>query len=219
MSHSMHRVGDEKNLWNDFTIVVRPERGYNNLGSRPKLQMILRELHNCKAVNITAARGEKYKGNIYMTTIDEIIDGIEEGKSLFATFDNQENLERFLQFLIEKDFGFSIVVQGVLERVEESLRRVGLTVHTTNHSLGIWGKKENMAHKSILEITTMCGHGMVSPYLVEEVIEKVKNGKTSVHEGAVVLSKQCLCGIFNTTRAEALIERLTQNEEDCKDEE
>lgn len=208
MSHSLHRLGNRENLGNDFTIVVRPERGYNDLGSREKLQAILRELHNCKAVNISAARGAKFKGNIYMTSIEEIIDGVEEGKSLFATFDCQENLENFLRFLVERDFGFSIVVQGSFEKVEESLKRVGLRVHTTNHSLGIWGKTEKLPDKHVLEITTMCGHGMVSPYLVEEVITKVKSGEMSLHEGAVILSKPCLCGIFNTTRAEELMSFL-----------
>lgn len=208
MSHSLHRLGNEENLQCDFTIVVRPEKGYNNLGSKTKLQEILRELYKCKAVNITAARGKQYKGNIYMTTIDEIIEGIEEGKSLFAAFDNQKNLEQFIRFLIERDYGFSVVIQGLFEKVEESLKRVGLTVHTTNHSLGVWGKTESLPHKSILEITTMCGHGMVSPYLVEEVIEKVKDKEITVHEGAIILSKPCICGIFNTTRAEALIQNL-----------
>ena len=208
MSHALHRMGTPENLQNDYTIIVRPERGYNDAGSREKQQKVLKALSDCHAVNITAARGEKYKGNIYEPSIQSIIDDVGEGQSVFAAFDNQENLEAFLRFLVKGDFGLSVVVQGLCEKVNESLARVGLKQHTTNHSLGIWGKTSRLHDKSILEITTMCGHGIVSPYLAMDCIAKVKSGKMTVHEAAVVLSKPCICGIFNTSRAEELIKRM-----------
>ena len=202
-------MGTRENLQGDFTIVVRPERGYNNVGSRSALQRVLRAMFDCRAVNITAARGENFKGNIYMCDIDDIVDGVKEGATVFCTFDCQENLEDFLRFMIEGDFGLSLVVQGSCERVQESLDRVGLKAHTTNHSLGVWGKTEKLHPREILEITTMCGHGILSPYLVHDVIERIKRGEIDRHEGSVILSKPCLCGIFNTTRAEQLLAALT----------
>jgi hypothetical protein len=201
-------MGTKENLQNDYTIIVRPERGYNNIGSRPALQTILRGIYDTGAVNITSARGDKYKGNIHICSIDDIIDGVKEGHSIFAAYDSDENLEKFLRFVIDGDFGLSIVVQGLCENVEKILKRVGLKVHTINHSIGIWGKTERLPSNHILEITTMCGHGIVSPYLVENVIERLKNGEITSREGAIELSKPCVCGIFNTTRAENLLNEM-----------
>lgn len=208
MSHALHRIGNKENLNNDYTIIVRPERGYNNIGSRPLLQAVLQALYDCKAINITSARGEKFKGNIYETTINEIIDGVKEGSSIFAAFDNKENLEQFLQYIIVKDYGLSIVVQGLYDNIKPILEKLGLKIHSTNHSIGIWGKTEMLHSKNILEITTMCGHGIVSPYLVQDVVERIRQKEISIHEGAVILSKPCICGIFNTTRAEYLLKML-----------
>lgn len=208
MSHSLHRAGTVGNLQNDFTIIVRPERGYNDIGSREKQQKVLQALYDCGACNITAARGEHFKGNIYETSIENIVEGVGEGQSVFAAFDDQGKLEEFLRFLIKEDFGLSVVVQGLCDRVNESLGRVGLKMHTTNHSLGVWGKTSLLHEEHILEITTMCGHGIVSPYLVMDCIEKVKAKKISAKEAAIILSKPCICGIFNPTRAEMLIDRL-----------
>lgn len=208
MSHSLHRMGTAENLQNDFTVIVRPERGYNDIGSREKQQKILRALYDCHACNITSARGDRYAGNIHETDIENIIEGVGEGQSVFAAFDSRENLEEFLQFLIKGDFGLSVVVQGPCDRVAESLEHVGLKLHTTNHSLGVWGKTSRLHAGNILEITTMCGHGIVSPWLAMQCIENVRAGKMTAHEAAVVLSKPCICGIFNTTRAEELIHRL-----------
>ncbi len=208
MSHSLHRIGDKENLKNDFVILVRPERGINGEGSSQKNREILQILENCKAINITSARGENYKGNIYECSLDEIMEGIKDGESIYAAFDNQKYLEEFLKIVIEKDFGLSIVVQGICDVVDEVLKKVGLKVHTANHSLGIWGKTEKLPAKNILEITTMCGHGVVSPFLTKKVIGDVKKGLLSSYDGAVMLSKCCICGIFNTTRAEELIKKM-----------
>jgi hypothetical protein len=201
-------MGTVENLQNDYTIIVRPERGYNNIGSREKQQKVLQALYDCHACNITAARGDKFSGNIYETDIVNIVDGVGEGQSVFAAFDSQENLENFLMFLIKEDFGLSVVVQGLCKNVNDSLSRVGLKQHTTNHSLGIWGKKSLLQDNHILEVTTMCGHGLVSPYLVMKCVDDVKSGHSTAHDAAVILSKVCICGIFNTTRAQELIEAL-----------
>jgi len=208
MTHSLHRIGNKENLQNDFTIIVRPERGINDKGSQVKTRAILKILKECHAVNITSARGENYKGNIYECNLDDIINGIEEGDSIYAAFDNQHNLELFLKSIIDKDYGLSVVVQGIYENVKKSLNKVGLKVHTTNHSLGIWGKTEMLPEKSILEITTMCGHGMIAPLLLKEVIKNIRKGSTTVDEGVKKLAKVCICGIFNTTRAKELIKKL-----------
>ena len=208
MSHALHRMGTVENLQHDFTVIVRPERGYNDVGSREKQQKVLRAMADCGAVDICSARGAGFQGNIYETSIENIIAGVGEGQSVFAAFDDQAKLENWLRFMKESDFGLSVVVQGLCENVTQSLDRVGLKLHTTNHSLGIWGRKERLPDRKVLEITTMCGHGIVSPYLVPYYLNEIKTGRMNVHEAAVELAKPCVCGIFNTTRAEELLTEM-----------
>ena len=49
----------------------------------------------------------------------------------------------------------------------------------------------------ILEITTMCGHAIISPYLVKHLSKQIKVGRISTEEASVEMAKQCACGIFN----------------------
>ncbi|GAJ11651.1 unnamed protein product, partial [marine sediment metagenome] len=67
---------------------------------------------------------------------------------------------------------------------------------------------EKLPAPEILEFTTMCGHGMISRYLVEDVIERVKEGAISAKEGSLEIGKQCCCGIYNPARGEKLLKAL-----------
>ena len=80
--------------------------------------------------------------------------------------------------------------------------------HTIEYSGGIWGKTEKLPAPEVLEFTTMCGHGMISRYLVEDVIKRVKAGTISAKEGSVEIGKQCCCGIYNPDRSEKLLKAL-----------
>jgi len=135
-------------------------------------------------------------------------DGIGDGMAPCVCCGNKEDFINILKEAIEADFGLSIVVQGVLEEVEDCLGRVGLKPHTVHHSLGIWGKIDKLPGKEVLEITTMCGHGMTSPNLVKKCIEEVISGKTTPREAARLLARPCICGIFNPSRAESLLTRI-----------
>jgi hypothetical protein len=83
-----------------------------------------------------------------------------------------------------------------------------LTPHTAALSLGIWGKTELLPERKKLDIHTMCGHAMVPVVLMDSVIAKVKQQKLTVEEAAVELTKPCVCGVFNPTRAAELLQRL-----------
>jgi len=114
-----------------------------------------------------------------------------------------------LRELKDRDIGVSIVVSGVHEDVEKLSLEVGLSPHTVEHSLGTHGKTERLPGENILEITTMCGHALVSPNLVVEMAEQIQRGKLTYHEAAVELSRICDCGIFNPGRAEKILRKMT----------
>jgi hypothetical protein len=46
---------------------------------------------------------------------------------------------------------------------------------------------------------------MVASKLVESFVEQIKSGKADSKKASIELTKQCVCGIFNPVRAEALL--------------
>jgi hypothetical protein len=216
MTHSLHREGTRENLASDFTIFCLPAVGFNDKGSGMKRWRFLEIALRNNAVNA----GQADIGNIVAHSPQELSnkvkerfekspgDGMGDGMSPCICYASKENFVRILKETIEADLGLCIVVQGVLEEVEECLRQVGLKPHTVHHSLGVWGKTEKLPGKEILEITTMCGHGMTPPNLVRKCIEDVISGRTTPREAAELLARPCICGIFNPSRAEALLQLI-----------
>lgn len=63
--------------------------------------------------------------------------------------------------------------------------------------------------EKILDITTMCGHAMVSSNLLAHLMKRIEAGKMSHAEAALEISRQCECGIFNPVRAERLLRQIS----------
>ena len=104
------------------------------------------------------------------------------------------------------EIGISIVVSGLIGEVFNIAKEIDLKPHTVFLSLGIHGNKELLPDEKVLEITTMCGHGLVATKLAETTMRKVKQGRLSADEGAKLLAQPCPCGIFNTDRCQNLLE-------------
>jgi len=79
-----------------------------------------------------------------------------------------------------------------------------------NYSLGFWGNKGRLPPKRILELTTMCGHGLISPNLVWHLGQKVSEG-LPVADAAREIAKCCVCDIVNCRRCELLLEEMAQD--------
>jgi len=101
--------------------------------------------------------------------------------------------------------GVSVVVSGLADRVEACARRAGLRRHTTEWSLGVFGRTDLLPDAHIMEITTMCGHGMVSAEWVRLKAQLIRRGNTTAEEGARELARSCVCGVFNLDRAAKLL--------------
>jgi len=54
----------------------------------------------------------------------------------------------------------------------------------------------------------MCGHGLVSRYLAEDMVHKIKENHLTVEEAAQRLGVNCVCGAFNTARAVEILGKL-----------
>jgi hypothetical protein len=97
------------------------------------------------------------------------------------------------------------MVSGLIDRVREISGELGIDPHMVNLSLGIHGRTDRLAPPDIREFTTMCGHGVVSPHLVKDMIRRVKTKKVSEWSGSVLLAEPCACGIYNPYRSAELL--------------
>ena len=112
----------------------------------------------------------------------------------------------------ELDKGMSVALTGPTGDILEMCRELDIKPHSINLSLDIWGKTDNLPSEEILELLTMCGHGLVSKNLVEETIERVKKGKMSPKRGAERIGHPCVCGIYNPERAEELLSKYVPDQ-------
>ena len=202
MTHTLHRRGTAESLSKDFVVMTLRAMGFNQDGYLPKCQEFLRIalLHN--PVNIAS----EMKGNIFEFPTDDII--AEANGDSFAVFDNPVDLTEFLKEVKEADLGLSVVVSGIFEKVDECFEKAGLKHHTANFSLGIWGKQDPLPDNDILEITTMCGHGMIPANLVGVLVNEIREGRRTPDVAARILAPNCSCGIYNPIRAAELLEAV-----------
>ena len=114
-------------------------------------------------------------------------------------------IREVLRCIREADEGISIIVSGLIDQVRDIGEEIGLDPHTINISLGILGNTDRLPPAELRQYTTMCGHGMVSPNLVRDVLRKVKTGKISAWDGSLALVAPCICGIVNPHRSEEML--------------
>jgi len=206
MTHSLHRLGTTKNLKNDLVLIVTPAKGINDQKAVPKLRKLLKIIKKYDPVHY----GDDRLGNKYMINTEEYLKKIQGITNIHAVFDDKKKVHRALKEIDNADLGLSVVLSGLFDEVKECCRGTRAEFHTVEHSLGIWGQTEKLPEEPILEITTMCGHGLISPSLVKVMVDNIKHHNLSSSEAAHNLAKLCLCGIFNTHRAERLLKLIAK---------
>lgn len=206
MTNTLHRQGDVESLKGDFVVFAHTAKGINKEGSGPKIQEFMRICLRHNPVNI----GDAKQGNIHQDDIDihRLISRQGDGAAAAAVFADMESLQKVIEDLVQADLGICINVSGLLEEVDSCCAKAGIKRHSVEHSLGFWGATDRLPERHILEIHTMCGHGMVSFNLIRKMIEQVKLRRLSPKKAAKILAKCCECGAFNPKRAEQLLERF-----------
>jgi len=201
MTHTLHRQGDVESLREDYIVLILgkdiPFSPYRMHFSRrfPRIYGIVKKAF----LSLGILR--------MLRTIRRIGSG---ETHQCPVFNDKKELATYLKGLKERNLGKSVVVSGLFDGVIDCLREINLSPHTIQFSLGIFGKTELLPKKEVLEITTMCGHHMISPMLVEKLASDIKNGEISSEQAVRVMGKQCVCGVCNKTRLSKLIEALAK---------
>ena len=207
MTHTLHRVKSENGRTNDYVVLIMPARGVNNQDSVEMFKKYIDLLAPFKPVNM----GGIGIGNHALNTIEELRENITpEAPMIHAVFSDRDTLIEAMKALKEADYGYSVVVSGLVDDVDCCAKKAGIQRHSVDLSLGIWGNIDKLPDEKIMEITTMCGHAMVSANLVSKMVDDIRAGKTTARKAAVKLAEPCACGIFNIDKAEALLNELAE---------
>ena len=204
MTHTLHRRGSPESLDCDYIVFTMSAKGFNEADSGKKMREFLSILLKHRPVNY----GDMVTGNCHVKSPEEIYGNIQDTSIIHGVFTDPGTVAEVLKELKETDLGMSVVVTGVHDATEECCRESSLQKHTIEHSLGIFGQMKRLPAEEILQLTTMCGHGMVPVNLVEKNVGDIKRGKKSYREAALELTRPCHCGIYNPVRAERLLRRL-----------
>jgi hypothetical protein len=218
MTNTLHRFGPPESLRDDYIIFAMAARGINDEGAPAKLQAFLRLALKHHPVNV----GNALKGGIFRPSekltplahwrrqegVDpaEVVEGIDACTSATAVFDDPKRLEAFLVDLRQADLGISINISALTDEARACCQRAGIIRHSVEYSLGFHGDLNRLPDRHVLELSTMCGHGMVSHNFARKMIDWVKEGRRDPRQAAIYMAKFCTCGIFNTTRAARILE-------------
>ena len=207
MSHSLYRYGTREDLEHDWTVICISSAGINNVGCGPKIGQFFSFCDKHHAVSM----GSNLTSDLLMEDRKAFLNQDWDNPKIMAgqaCFDEESDVAGLLQDMKQADLGLSVVVSGLIDRVDHICKCVGTKHHTASASLGIWGETSKLPPPDVLAITTMCGHGMISANRVYDAVEKIRKGRTTAEKASLEMATDCVCGIFNAHRCARLLRAL-----------
>src|SRR5262245_18098548 len=210
MTNTLHRYSEHyaserppqpKPVEDDFIVFAMASRGINDNDLVDKYRVFLRLALKHHPVNI----GDATKGGIVRPRSDlnptahwrrdlranpeEVIAGIEGQTTVAAVFDNYQDMKAFVDDIRSANLGVSVNISAPIDDAERCCRDAGITRHSVEYSLGFCGRIDKLPDATVLELSTMCGHGMVSAQLTKKMIDWVKENRRSPAEAARTMAR------------------------------
>lgn len=208
MTHSLHRSGDPESLRGDYVWFMYQAKGVNDKDIAPKAMEFIAAAEAVGSENW----GDVKSGSILELPAEEIKARVTDKSRLRGVFTTRRQVVDFLRIVKQKNLGVSVIVSGLLEEVVPACQEAGVTPHTVNFSLGVWGKKELLPTEEVLAVTTMCGHHQIAPQFVQRKVQEVRRGRKTPEQAAREFALYCPCGIFNQVRAANLLEEQAKGQ-------
>lgn len=218
MTNTLHRYGEAGTFRDDYIVFAIPSRGRNDQGSAEKLRAFLRLAVKYGPVNMGNARygslfepATDLKPTVHWRRktakdFDKVIHQVDGPTTVAVVFDNLEAAGKFVGEVKQADLGISVNVSTSVEGAQVCCCAAGLTRHSVEYSLGFQGQLDQLPNRHVLELSTMCGHGMVSFNLAKKMIDWVREGRRTPVQACEYMARFCSCGIFNPTRARRILE-------------
>lgn len=226
MTNTLHRYSDHyafegsahpQPITDDYIVFAMASRGLNDENLVEKYRRFLRLALKHSPVNIgDASKGGALRPRTDMNPTahwkrdhamdpEQVIAGIEGHTTVAAVFDSYQAMKGFVEEVKGADLGISINISAPMEDARRCCEESGITRHSVEYSIGFHGRLDKLPDGTTLELSTMCGHGMVSANFAKKMIEWTKENRRTPEEAARYLARFCICGVFNIHRAEAII--------------
>ena len=216
MTNTLHRYGKADSFRDDFIIFAIPSRGKNDENCIPKLKDFLKICARHNPVNM----GNGQRGTLSperdlgprshwnrqdRPDWDAVIEGVIKPGTVSAVFCTEADARECLREIIEADFGISVNVSTSVDNARKIAGECGISRHSVEYALSIKDPHDHLPNSQILELSTMCGHGMVSFNLARKMLDMVREGRRTPEQAVATLTRFCPCGIYNPERAKRLL--------------
>jgi len=217
--YAFERTPNPEPVKDDYIVFAMASRGLNDNDLVEKYRSFLRLALKHNPVNV----GDATKGGILRPRQDmnptahwrrdhspdpeQVIAGIEGHTTVAAVFDSYQAMKAFVAELKAADLGISINISAPIDDAFRCCREAAITRHSVEYSVGFGGRVDKLPDGTTLELSTMCGHGMVSANFAGKMIEWVKENRRTSEEAAGYMARFCICGVFNIHRAERILQQ------------
>jgi hypothetical protein len=222
--YAFERLPNPQPVQDDFIVFAMASRGINDDRLVEKYRAFLRLALTHNPVNL----GDATKGGMLrpqrdlnpkahwkrkqQPNPDEVIEGIDGHTTVAAVFGDYRDMKAFVDDVRRANLGISVNISAPMEDAERCCHETGTTRHSVEYSLGFCGRVDKLPDATVLELTTMCGHGMISGHFARKMIDWAKENRRSPMELATTMARFCSCGVFNISRAERILnEARTKN--------
>ncbi len=227
MTNTLHRYSehyargpgaDVRPVTNDYIVFAMAAKGVNDDDLVGKYRAFLRLALEHDPVNIGDAshggwlrprqdlKPTNHWRRDHRPDPEMVLRGIDGPSTVAAVFDTFEKMRGFVEALAKADIGVSINIAAPMDAAHRCCRDAGIPRHSVEYSIGFSGRLEKLPEAQTLELSTMCGHGMVSAAFARKMLDWVKENRRTPAEAAAYMARFSSCGVFNTHRAEELLE-------------
>jgi hypothetical protein len=227
MTNTLHRFSehyarapgdDVRPVTDDYIVFAMASKGVNDDAIVQKYRAFLKLALKFQPVNIGDAthggwlrprrdlKPTNHWTREHVPDPEAVVAGIDGPSTVAAVFDRYENMKAFVDALVEEDIGVSINIAAPMDAAHRCCKDTGIARHSVEYSLGFQGRLDKLPEARTLELSTMCGHGMVSASFARKMLDWVKENRRTPAEAAAYMARFCSCGVFNVKRAERLLD-------------
>jgi post-segregation antitoxin (ccd killing protein) len=215
--YAFERIRNPEPVQDDYIVFAMASRGINDDNLVEKYRTFLSLALKHKPVNI----GDATKGGLIRPRQDmnptahwrrehgpdaeQVMAGIDGPTTVAAVFDNYQAMKDFVEELKAADLGISINISAPINEAHRCCRESDISRHSVEYSVGFRGRVDKLPDATTLQLSTMCGHGMVSANFAKKMLEWVKENRRTPEEAARYMARFCICGVFNIARAERIL--------------
>ena len=217
MTNTLHRYGKAEAFRDDYIIFAIPSKGKNDQGALEKLKTFLKICVRHHPSNLGASGKSSFRPSTNLNpsvhwkrdlrpNFGAVIDGVKRAGTVGAVFDARDKAVACLREVIDADLGLSVNISTSVEGARDVGQACGIPRHSIEYSLGFTDPHDHLPRSQILELATMCGHGMISFHLAQKMVDMVREGRRTPAQAVTTLTRFCPCGVYNPTRALRLVE-------------